>query len=50
MTTRDADVVTLRCSAPDCPRWQTAQGRHLANLLAAGPWRCPDHRERKAKR
>lgn len=40
----DVAVVTLRCDAEGCSRWQTAQARHLANLLAAGPWRCPDHK------
>lgn len=45
----NADVVTLTCADPDCSRWQTAQGRHLENLLAAGPWRCPDRRSRRKR-
>lgn len=56
-TLADAAVVTLRCTVDGCSRcrrdalaglflWQNAQGRHLANLLAAGPWRCPAHKRR----
>ena len=37
----DVAVVTLRCAANRCTRWQSANPRHLANLLAGGPWRCP---------
>lgn len=44
-TFADAAVVTLRCAAEGCTRWQTAQAKHLANLLAGGPWRCSDHKE-----
>lgn len=40
----ESGVVTLRCAAPGCSHWQTAQAAHLANLLAGGPWHCPDHR------
>lgn len=41
----ESGVVTLRCAAEGCGRWQTAQAKHLDNLLAAGPWRCVDHRD-----
>lgn len=41
----DAAVVTVRCAAQGCQRWQTAQPQHLADLLAGGPWRCPNHAE-----
>ncbi len=43
-----ADVVALICATENCERWQTAQARHLENLLAASPWRCADHNERTA--
>ena len=48
---KDTDVLTdhptteLRCAAADCTRWHIVQTKHLDNVLAAGPWRCPDHQE-----
>ncbi|QYJ05385.1 hypothetical protein KUV85_06815 [Nocardioides panacisoli] len=46
----DVAVVTLRCDTDGCHRWATAYGKHLDNLLAAGPWRCPDHNVQEATR
>ena len=43
----DSGVVLLRCT--DCNTRATAQLAHLVNLLATGPWRCPEHRPATTK-
>ncbi len=37
--------ILLACHEPGCNARARAQLGHLDNLLAAGPWRCTEHRE-----
>jgi hypothetical protein len=39
----DVGLIVLSCA--NCAARSTADPKHLANLLAAGPWRCDDHKE-----
>ena len=46
-TPTNPGVVVLRCA--DCSARSTADPKHLPNLLAAGPWRCGEHRPTATK-